>query len=70
MLNVRPKLFDNELPEHHPLRFTQGCGIYQILMIRQYVYFIAKDNSLELLEAFHYSEKFLLSCSVVMLWLA
>ena len=33
MLNISPKLFDNESPAHQPLRFTQGCGIDNILMI-------------------------------------
>ena len=47
MLNIRPKLIDNELTAHQPLIFTQGCNIDQILMIREYVYFIAKDNSSE-----------------------
>ena len=33
MLNIRPKLFKNELPVHYPLIFTQGHGIDQIIMI-------------------------------------
>ena len=33
ILNIRPKPFENELPAHHTLRFTQGCGIYQIVII-------------------------------------
>ena len=70
MLNVRPKIFENESPVHHPLGLTQGCSIDHILMIQEYVYFITKNNSLELFEAFHYCEKFLLSRSVVTLWIA
>ena len=70
MMNIMPKLFNNESPAHHPLIFTQGCGTVQIIMIRKYVYFIAKENSSELLKAFHYWEKFLISSSVVTLRLA
>ena len=70
MVNINPKLFDNESPENHPLRFTQGCDIGQIIMIREYIYFIAKENSLELLKAFHYGHKFLLGRSVVTIWIA
>ena len=70
ILNIRPKLFENEYPAHHPLRFTQGCDIEQIIMILDYVYFIAKDNSSELLKAFNYCKKFLLIRSVVTLWIA
>ena len=70
MLNIRPKIFENESPAHYPLIFTQGRGIYQILMVLEYVYFISKENSLELLKAFYYSKKLLFSCSVVTLWLA
>ena len=69
MLNIRHKLFDNESPVNHSLIFNHGCGMDQIFMIQKYVYFIAKWNSAELIEAFHYSEKFLLGCSVVTLWL-
>ena len=69
MLSIRPKLFDNKLPAHHPLRFTQGYGIYQIFIIRKYVYFIAKENSLEFLKAFHYREKLFISLNVIKLWL-
>ena len=64
MLNIRPKLFENESPANHPLRFTQGCGVYQILMIREYVYLIAKEDSSELLKEFQYREKVILSSSV------
>ena len=70
MLNNRPKIFDNYLPAHHPLILTQGCGIDQVIMILEYVYFTAKNNSLGLLKAFHYCDKFLLSCIVVTLWIA
>ena len=38
-------------------------------MIWEYIYFIAKDNSSELIKEFHYRKNFLLSCSVVMMWL-
>ena len=31
MLNIRPKISENESPENHPLRFTQGYVIDQIL---------------------------------------
>ena len=70
MLNIRPKLFENESPVHHTLRFTQGCGIDQILMIREQVYFIAKENSLEFIEAFHYRDKFLIGHILVTMWFA
>ena len=37
------------------IQYISGVdNIYQILMIREYVYFIAKDYSSELLKAFHY----------------
>ena len=39
-------------------------------MIRKYAYFIAKYNSVEFLNAFNYSNKLLISHSVVTLWLA
>ena len=32
MLNIRPKLFNSQLPTHHPLVFTQGRGIDQVLL--------------------------------------
>ena len=67
-MNIRPKIFKSESPLHHPLRFTQGYGIDQIFMIRKYVYFIVKENPLELIKAFHYCEKLLLSRIVVRLW--
>ena len=70
ILNIRPKHFDNESPAHHPLRFTQGCDIYQILIIWEYVYFIAKNNSSKLLKVFHYCKKILIIRSLVTLWLA
>ena len=70
MLNIRPKIFDNESPARYPLIFAQGRGIDHILIILEYVYFIAKNNSSELLKAFHYINKFLLDCSLVMMWLA
>ena len=69
MMNVRIKLSENDLPEHHPLIFNQGYDIDHIIMIREYVYFITKKNSTEYFEAFHYREKFLLGRSVVILWL-
>ena len=69
MLNVRPNLYENELQAHHPLRFTQGCGIDQIIMIGECVYLLAKNNFSELLKTFQYRKKTLLSCSVVTLWL-
>ena len=70
MLNIIPKISENESLDHYPLRFTQGSGIFQILAILEYVHFIAKDNSSELIKEFHYCKNFLLSCSVVTLWLA
>ena len=69
MLNIGHKLFGNELPAHHLLRFTQGCEINQNFIIRKLVYFIDKYNSVGLLEASHYCEKLLLSRSVVTLWI-
>ena len=70
MLNITLKLFENELLAHHPLIFTKGCGIDQIIMIREYIYFIAKEDSSELLKAFQYHKMLLLIRSVVTLWLA
>ena len=70
MLNIRPKLFDNESPVHHPLIFTQGYGRDKKIMIRKEVYFIATENNLEFLKAFDYRENFVLSLSVVTLCLA
>ena len=61
MLNISPKLFENEFPSHHPLRFAQG---------KKYIYITAKENSSEFLKAFQYREKFLLGHSGVTLWLA
>ena len=42
----------------------------QIIMIWEYISFIAKENSSELIKEFHYREKFLISRSVVSLWLS
>ena len=70
MMNIRPKFFDIGLPAHHPLRFTPGCGIDQILLSENCFILLAKDHFPEFLKAFHYREKFLLSRSVVTLWLA
>ena len=47
MLNIRPKLFNNESPPHYSLRITYYHIMYQIFMIREYVYITAKENSLE-----------------------
>ena len=70
MMNVRPKLFKNELPAHHPLRFTQVCSIDKIIIIWENIYFIAKTNSADFFEAFDYRKKLLLGSSVITLWLA
>ena len=70
MLKIRPKLFEDESVENHSLRFTQVCGIDHIVMIREYVNFIAKENSSELLKAFFYRDRLLLNRNVVTLWLA
>ena len=70
MLNIRPKLFDNGSPVHHPLSFNQGCGIGRILLYENTFILLVKENSSELLKAFHHHEKFLISHGVVTLWLA
>ena len=70
MLNIRPKRFENEFPAHFTFIFNQGCGIEQILMMREYVYFLDKDNTSELLKAFHYHKNSLIIRSVVTLWIA
>ena len=69
MQNISPKLSENELSAHQPLRFTQGCGIDQIFIIWKCVYFIAKYNYTELLKALNYCEKLLPGISVVTLWI-
>ena len=33
ILKISPTLLEDELPAHHPLRFAQGCDIYQICII-------------------------------------
>ena len=66
----RPKLFENGSPAHHPLRFTLGCDIDNILLYDNKFILLSKENSSEFLKVFHYYEKFLLGRSVVTMWLA
>ena len=69
MMNTRTKISENDSPAHQTLRFTQGCGIDHIFMIRTYVYFITKYNSVELIKALKYYDKLLIVSSVVTLWI-
>ena len=66
MLNISPKFFENGSPSHHTLILTLSYGIYYIFLSENTFILIAKENTLELLKAFHYREKFLHNRSVVL----
>ena len=54
MINVSPKIFENDSPTHYPLRLTNGYTIDHTFMIRKCVYFLDEENPRELIWEFHY----------------
>ena len=67
MLDVGEKLFEYESPSHDSLRCAIFCLVDQVFIVREYVYFVSKQDSSEMFEKFDDRENLLLCCRVFQL---